>query len=53
MSTLDSEMEIRETVETTEAVELIDCGLASDQTQGMALFLLYEGSLPPIDKFLV
>ncbi len=53
MSTLEAERDIKMTVQTTEAVEFIDCGRASEQTRGLPLFLLYEGSLPPIDKFIL
>jgi len=50
MSTLDAETEIKNTVRATEAVEIIDCGRASERTNGMTLMLLFELGTPPNNK---
>jgi len=50
MSTLEAETEIKSAVQTTDAVELIDCGRASDRTQGVTILLLFEGGAPPFDR---
>jgi hypothetical protein len=42
MRTLDVETEIKNTARATEAVEIIDCGRASERTNGMTLMLLFE-----------
>jgi hypothetical protein len=53
MSTLEAEMEIKNTVQATEAVEIIDCGRASERTQGITLLLLFELGIPPNDRLLI
>jgi len=54
MSTLEAEREIKNTVQATEAVEIIDCGRASERTNGIPFLLLFELSAPPNNKlFLV
>ena len=54
MSTLEAEKEIKNTVQATEAVEIIDCGRASERTNGIPFLLLFELSAPPNNKlFLV
>jgi hypothetical protein len=50
MSTLEVETEIKNTVQATEAVELVDCGRATERTNGNFLFFLYESSTPPANK---
>jgi hypothetical protein len=50
MSTLEIETEIKNTVQATEAVELIDCGRATERTNGIALLLVWESSTPPNDR---
>ena len=50
MSTLDAETEIKNTVRATEAFEIIDCGRASERTNGMTLMLLFELGTPPNNK---
>jgi hypothetical protein len=50
MSTLDVETEIKNKVQATEAVELIDCGRASERTNGIPFLLLFELSAPPNNK---
>jgi len=35
MNTLEAETDINETMKATEAVEIIDCGRASERTQGV------------------
>lgn len=50
MSTLEAEKEIKRTVQATEAVEIIDCGRASECTNGISLLLLFELSTPPNDR---
>jgi hypothetical protein len=52
MSTLDVETEIKSTVQTTAAAQLIDCGRISERTQGIPWTPLFELSLPPADKLL-
>jgi hypothetical protein len=50
MSTLEIERKIKNTVQATEAVELIDCGRASERTQGVSFTFLFELGTPPHDK---
>jgi hypothetical protein len=53
MSTLEAETEIKNTVQATEAVEIIDCGRASERTQGLAFLFLFELGIPPNDRALI
>lgn len=50
MSTLEFERNIKITVQATEAVEIIDCGRASERTQGVSFLILFESGIPPRDK---
>jgi hypothetical protein len=50
MSTLEVEKEIKSTVQATDAVEIIDCGRASERTQGVPLLLFFELGTPPSNK---
>jgi hypothetical protein len=50
MSTLEIEREIKNTVQATDAVEIIDCGRASERTQGVPLLLFFELGTPPSNK---
>ena len=50
MSTLKIETEIKNPAQATDAVELIDCGCASERTQGFAFFLLWEAGTAPTNK---
>jgi hypothetical protein len=50
MSTLEVETEIKKTVQATEAVEIIDCGRASERTQGVPFLILFELGTPPTNK---
>lgn len=50
MSTLEAETEIKNTVQATEAVEIIDCGRVSERTKGVAYLLLFELGTPPTNK---
>ena len=50
MSTLEIERKIKNTVQATEAVEIIDCGRASERTQGVSFLILFESGAPPHDK---
>lgn len=60
MSTLEVETDIKKTVQATHAVApegrardrlgVIDCGRASERTQGVPLLLLFELGTPPTDK---
>jgi hypothetical protein len=60
MSTLEVETEIKKTVHATDAVTpkspvygrfgLVDCGRASERTQGVPLLLLFELGTPPTNK---
>ena len=53
MSTLEVEMDIKSTVQATEAVELIDCGRATERTNGVPFLLFWEASPPPSDRLLL
>ena len=50
MNTLQIETEINNTVQATEAVDIIDCGRASERTQGGAWLIMFELSPPPNNK---
>ena len=60
MSTLEIETDIKKTVQATDAVAprgwvcdrsgLIDCGRASERTQGVPFLLLFELGTPPSNK---
>jgi hypothetical protein len=50
MSTLEIERKIKNTVQATEAVEIIDCGRASERTQGVSFLILFESGAPPYNK---
>ena len=58
MSTLEVETDIKKTVQATDAVDprgwdrsgLIDCGCASERTQGVPFLLLFELGTPPSNK---
>jgi hypothetical protein len=53
MSTLEIERKVKNTVQATEAVEIIDCGRASERTQGVSFLILYELGTPPLNKLLL
>ena len=53
MSTLEAETELENTVQATEAVEIIDCGRASERTQGVSFLILFESGVPPHDKLFI
>jgi hypothetical protein len=42
-----SKIDINEDVQAPEAIELIDCGRASEKTQGTMLILFLEDGIPP------
>jgi len=50
MGTLEIERKIKNTVQATEAVEIIDCGRASERTQGVSVLILFEMGTPPQNK---
>ena len=56
MSTLEVETEIKQTVPAAAAVlacdrsGIIDCGRASERTQGVPLLLLFELGTPPTNR---
>jgi hypothetical protein len=50
MNTLDIETEIKNTVQATDAVEIIDCGRVSERTQGTTYLFLFELGAPPLNK---
>jgi hypothetical protein len=60
MSTLEVETDIKNTVQVTDAVApeafafdrsgIIDCGRASERTQGVPFLLLFELGTPPTNK---
>jgi hypothetical protein len=53
MSTLEIERTIKITVQATEAVKIIDCGRASERTQGISFTVLFEMGTPPLNKLLL
>lgn len=53
MSTLEIETEIKNAVQATDAVEIIDCGRVSERTQGFAWLIVFEGSYPPFNTLLL
>jgi hypothetical protein len=53
MSTLEIETEIKNTVQGTDVVEIIDCGRASERTQGFSFLLLFELGVPPNNRLLL
>jgi hypothetical protein len=52
MTTLEAETDIKNTVQTTEAVELFDCGRASECTRGVSFLILLEMGIPPYNTLL-
>jgi hypothetical protein len=50
MSTREVETDIKKTVRSTEVIHLMDCGRASERTQGIPLLLLFELGTPPANK---
>ena len=60
MSTLEIETELKKTVQVTDAVApeartserlgIIDCGRASERTQGVPLLLMFELGTPPTNR---
>ncbi len=53
MSTLEAETDIKNTVQATEAVEIIDCGPVSERTQGFTFLILFENGIPPHNRRLL
>jgi hypothetical protein len=53
MSTLEIETEIESAVQAMDAVEILDCGRASERTQGLPSLLLFELGYPPFDTSLL
>jgi hypothetical protein len=53
MNTLKVETEIKNSAQATDAVGIIDCGPASERTQGFPFLLLFELGFPPNDKLLL
>ena len=47
MSTLEIERDLDKEVQATEAVEIVDCGQASERTRGFPLFVFTEAGIPP------
>ena len=52
MTTLEAETDIKNTVQTTEAVEVFDCGRVSECTRGASFLVLFEMGIPPYDTLL-
>ena len=50
MNTLKTVRDSKNTVQATEAVEMIDCGRASERTQGTSFLILFELGAPPLNK---
>jgi hypothetical protein len=50
MSTLKIETEIENPAQTPHAVEIIDCGRASERTQGVVFTLFWEPGTAPTNK---
>jgi hypothetical protein len=53
MSTLEIEKDLGSEVQATEAVEIIDCGRASERTRGFPFALLFELNFPPNNMLLL
>jgi hypothetical protein len=53
MSTLEVEMDLDNEAQATEAVEIIDCGRASERTRGFAFLFLFELGIPPNNSLLL
>ena len=53
MSTLEVEKDLDNDVRATEAVEIMDCGRASERTRGIPFLILWELNFPPNDTLLV
>jgi hypothetical protein len=52
MSTLKVETEIKNSAQATDAVEIVDCGRASERTQGFILFLFWEAGTAPTNRMI-
>jgi hypothetical protein len=50
MNTLEVETDIKNTMQATEAVEIIDCGRVSESTHGLMFLFAFELGIPPNDK---
>jgi hypothetical protein len=53
MSTLKVETDIKKSAQATDAVEIFDCGRASERTQGFSFLLLFELGVPPNNTLLL
>jgi hypothetical protein len=53
MSTLEVEMDIKKTVQATDAVEILDCGRVSERTCGFPFLILFELGVPPNNSLLI
>jgi len=52
MSTLEVEKDLEQEVQATEAVEILDCGRASEKTRGFPFLVFLEGGTPPFNTLL-
>jgi hypothetical protein len=52
MNTLKVETEIKNSARATDTVEIVDCGRASERTQGFAFFLLWEVGTAPTNRII-
>ncbi|MFJ2995505.1 hypothetical protein [Pandoraea sp. NPDC087047] len=43
----------KETDQSAEVIDMIDCGPASEKTQGVSLLLLFELGIPPNDRLFI
>ena len=50
MNTLEAETDNKDTAQTTEVVQLLDCGRASERTRGTSFLILFELGAPPLNK---
>jgi len=50
MSTLEVEKDLDNAVQAREAVEMMDCGRASERTRGVPFLLPFELGTPPNDS---
>jgi len=53
MSTLEVEMDLDNKANATEAVQMVDCGRASERTCGFSFLILFELGVPPFNTELL
>jgi hypothetical protein len=53
MSTLEIEKDLDSEARAPEAIDMIDCGRASERTRGFPFMILFELNYPPNDTLLL